>query len=245
MRFLRIPLGLLALLSTGCELGLRVDVDVDRNGRGVLAVAVTADEELLALAEQSSADPLDELVAAAEALAAEGWRVSDRTEDTGNGATARTVTLAAEFADAEEFNALSAELAETLAADEVRLLEPFTLEVTDDELVLAGAASARPRKAVRDYGLTRQEAVRLMKESEAFRYDVAVTFPGEVTEATADVPEGSSTPVWSVAPGERVVIAATGTRPGPPILRAVAGAAAGAAAAGGVLWLVARRRRRL
>ena len=226
---------MLALLCSGCELGLSVDIDVNRNGAGQVAVALQADAELLELAEEADADPLGDLVAGAKAL--EGWRVDDATDDAG----ARTVTLSSEFADAAEFDALMGELSAALAADEVELLEPFTLTVTDDRVAVAGGASARPRAAVREYGMTRREAVRLVKRADAFRYEVGLTLPGEVLSSTADGAEGHEQR-WVVAPGERVGIAAESTRPGPPWVRAVLGAVGGAAAAGAVLWLIARRR---
>ena len=228
------------MLSSACQLRLNVEIDVDRNGGGVLAVAVAADAELLELAEEADSDPLGDLVTAGESL--DGWRVSDGTDDDGT----RTVTLSSEFADPAEFEALTAELAETLAADEVEFLEPFSMTVSEDRVSVAGAASAEPRAAVRDYGLTPNEAVRLIKRNDAFNYTLAVRMPGELTStkpADLSVVAGSQSPAWTVEPGERLSLMVESTRPGPQWVRAALGAVAGAVVAGVVLWLFARRRR--
>ena len=225
-----------ALVCTGCQLRLRIDVDVNRNGGGLFALAVAADEELMSLATDAGADPLGDLAARGEELV-EGWRVSDETDDAG----ARTVTLSAPFEDPEQFAALTREVSAALDADEATLLEPLRLAV-DEEVRLTGGAAARPGRAVREYGLSRKAAVRRIDQAEAFDYDVTVTLPGEVTSSNA-TGERDGALLWEVPVGERVEIAAASTRPGPPILKAVGGAVAGAAVAGVVLWLLARRRR--
>lgn len=225
-----------ALLCTGCQLGLLVDVRVDRNGGGTVAVAVSADPELLERASGAGADPLGVLVERAEQLGAQGWRVSDRTGEQG-----RTVTLSRDFADPDEFNAMSEQLAGALAADEARLLDGLRLALTGDRLVVAGEAAIRPTRALRDYGLTPRRAIRLLSEREAVAYEVAVTLPGEVLATTAQARAGSRL-VWTVAPGERVTIAAEGSRPGLPWLRGAVGALAGGLLAAAGLWLLARRR---
>ena len=227
-----------ALATTACQLRLDVAVDVNRNGGGTLGVTVGADSELLAAAADADADPLEALAQTGQGLRAEGWRVTQQGGDGG-----RTVTLRREFADAQEFNTVAEQLAEALAADEVVLLEPLTLEVTDDRVSLAGGAGARPRAAVRDYGLSRRAAVELVREQRAFDYTVSVTMPGETLTTTASDPQASRL-VWTIPVGEQVDIVAQSTRPGPPILRAAVGALGGAAVAAAVLWLALRRRPR-
>jgi hypothetical protein len=234
---LPLVLCLIALACAGCRLQLQLDVEVNRNGGGVLAAAVSADSELIALADQAGADPLADLVAAGESL--EGWTVEDNTGEAGS----RTVTLSAPFADPEQFEALTTQLSGALNAEDATLLEPLTLAVTDDEIRVAGAAAAQPERAVRDFGLSRREVVRRLRRTDAFAYDVVVTLPGEVTSSNATAVAGREA-AWEVPVGRRVDIAAAGVRPGPPILRAVAGAAAGAVVAGLVVWLLARRSRR-
>ena len=199
---------------------------------------VTADAELLAQAAQAGADPLETLAAAGDELAAEGWRVAHKDAPEGG----RTVTLSVPFDDPDQFNALFAQMADALAADEAVLLEPWTLAVTQDRIRIAGAAAARPLPAVADYGLTAPRVVRILKRTEAFDYDIAVEMPGEVLTSTATTAEGPNLQ-WSVEPGQRVEIAAEGTRLPVPWLRAVLGAVGGAVVAGGLLWLITRRRR--
>lgn len=201
-------------------------------------MAVSADSELQERAAEADADPLGELLAAGQALD-RPWRVD---EDTDGGV--RTVTLTAAFDDPEELVDLSAEVSEALNAEEVDLLDPFTVALTDDEVTVTGGAGLQPTRVVRDYGLTPQRAVRLLQRTDAVEYTVAVTMPGEVTSTPAPAQDASQTVSWQIEPGERVSIEAVSARPGPPILRAVAGAAGGALVAGLVLWLVARRRAR-
>lgn len=229
---------LAVLLTTACQLRLDVAVDVNRNGGGTLGVTVGADAELLAAAAEADADPLEALAQTGEGLRADGWRVSQQGAEGG-----RTVTLRREFADPQEFNAIAKQLADALAADEVVLLDPLTLELADDRVSIQGAAGAQPRRAVRDYGLTRRAAVELVRSEQAFDYTVTVTMPGQTLTTTASDPQASPL-VWTVPVGERVDIAAASTRPGLPILRAALGAVVGALVAGALLWLWLRRRPR-
>ena len=231
---------LLAMASTGCQLRMTVDVDVNRDGGGVLSVALTADEQLQARAGAADADPLGDLVETGATLG-QGWSVRETEGEDGD----RTVMLTSAFADPEEFSALAADLAEALAADEADLLEPLQVTVTEEDITVEGAAALRPTSAVRDYGLTPDKAVRLLRRSEAFEYQVVVTLPGEVLSAEGADTSGddAQTVAWTVKPGKRVRIAATGARPGPPWARGLLGALGGGLVAGVVLWLLARRRR--
>jgi hypothetical protein len=226
------------LLTSACQLRLEVAVEVNRNGGGTLAVTVGADSELLDAAARAGADPLENLMETGRGLRGEEWRVTQRTLDDGS-----AVTFSREFADPEDFNELSEQLATALAADEVILLEPFTLEVTEDRVAIAGSAGAQPRRAVRDYGLTRRGAVELISAEQALDYTVTITLPGQTLQANATDDEASPL-VWRVPVGEQVAIAAASTRPGPPIARAVTGALGGALLAGAGLWLWSRRRPR-
>ena len=227
-----------ALLTTACQLRLDVSVDVNRNGGGTLAVALGADAELQAAAADAGVDPLQMLLETGRGLRGDGWRVTRGTRD-----DIDTVTLSRDFDDPTEFNAVAEQLAEALAADEVVLLEPFNLDVTDNRIVLEGGAGAQPRAAVRDYGLTRRAAVQLVSSEQALDYTVTVSMPGETLSTTAEDAEASPL-VWQIPVGDKVAIAAESTRPGPPILRAVLGAIGGALVAAALLWLWSRRRPR-
>ena len=228
----------LLLLTAGCRLGLDVGVELDRNGAGVLSVAVSADAELLERAADAGADPLTSLAETGAELEADGWAVQDSTDGSGN----RTVQLRARFEDAGQFNTLAADLAAALAADEVILLEHLELTVTDDLLVLSGTAGAEPTRAVRDYGLAPARAVRLVRQADALDYGIDVSVPGEVVTSNATRVDGRRLR-WEVPAGQTVDIALEATRPGLPVARAVLGALAGAVVAGAALWLVARRRK--
>lgn len=235
---LRILLLSLALvLTTACQLRLDVAVDVNRNGGGTLAVTVGADAELQDAAAEAGVDPLETLVQTGRGLGGDGWRVVR-----GSQGGVQTVTLRREFADAAEFNIVAEQLAQALAADEVVLLQPLTMDVTAKTIAIEGAAGAQPRAAVRDYGLTRRGAVQLVSQEQALDYTVTLTLPGDIVSTTAS--DAAASPlVWQVPVGEQVVIAAESTRPGPPILRAALGALGGAVVAGLLLWVWSRRRR--
>lgn len=227
----------LALACGGCELGLDVGVDLNRDGGGTLSVAVSADEELTRRADAAGVDPLDELIATATQLRSEGWSVRDDEQPPGG----RTVRLSAAFDDATEFNELADELATALAADEVVLLHDLELGVTDDLLTLSGSAGAEPTRVVRDYGITRRRAVRLVRRAEALDYRVHVGVPDEVVSHNAPHVDAGRL-VWQVPVGDTVDIAVEATRPGFPLGRALLGALVGALVAALALWLVLRRR---
>jgi hypothetical protein len=228
---------LLAAVLSGCQLRIGVDVAVERRGSGVLAVTVGADQELLARAEAAGADPLGMLAERGRSLAREGWQVTEeRRDDLG-----RTVRLTAEFAGPEEYEALTTDLAEALAAPEIRMLEPFTLELTDDRIVLRGGAGLQPTGVAVDPGVAPEHVLRLLDAEDALVYDVRVRLPGEVLEHNATRRQ-EDVLVWDVPPGQRVDVLAVGTRPPPLVPVLAVGLLAGASAG---LAVVLLRRRRL
>jgi hypothetical protein len=238
-RLLRaVLLAALVLGAVGCQLRVGVGVDVDRDGAGMLAVSVGADQELLAKAKQAKADPLGDLLAQRRQLAKAGWHMIEDTPVGGG----REVRLATHFHSPEEFNALANDLAKTLAAPEVRLLEPFTLGVTHDRITVTGAAGLQPTSAITELGVQPAEAVRLASEQGAVTYEVRVRLPGDVQTSTAPL-QDRGTLVWTIRPGQRVKILAVGTRP-PHLLLPVLAAVAGALAAAGVAVAAVLRRRR-
>lgn len=230
-------LAVLMLGVAGCQLRVGLGVDVDQSGRGVLAVSVGADPELLARASEVGVDPLAALLAQGQKLAEAGWRVAEDTLPGGG----REVRLSARFRSPEEFNDLANDLAGALAAPEVRLLEPFTLEVTDDRITVTGAAGMRPTPAVTELGIQPADAVRLVAEEDAVSYAVRVRLPGEVLGSTASI-QDQGTLVWVIQPGQQVAVRAVGTRPPRPLLPLLI-AVVGALAAGVAVAAALRRRR--
>ncbi|MGH8903904.1 MAG: hypothetical protein ACRDYA_20065 [Egibacteraceae bacterium] len=231
-------LAVLALGAVGCQLRVGVGVDVDRNGAGVLAVSVGADRQLLAKAQEVGADPLGALLGQGRRLAEAGWRVTEDTPADGG----REVRLSARFDSPEDFNVLASDLAEALAAPEVRLLEPFTLEVVDDRITVTGAAGIQPTSAITELGVQPADAVRLADEEAAVAYEVRVRLPGEVHSSTAPI-QDHGTLVWGIRPGQRVEVLAVGTRPPRPLLLVIALVAEALAAAGVAVAAALRRRR--
>jgi len=228
---------LCALLLAGCQLRVGINVDIEANGAGRLRVGVAGDRALLRRAAEAGADPLADVAEAGRRLAPDGWVTTDQTAGDGS----RRVAIAVDFTDPAELESLTADLAGALDAEEVRLLEPLQLTV-DDEIRVAGGAGLVPTRAVADYGLTRQRAVRLLRDSRALNYRVRLRLPGEVVSSNAPSRE-ESTLTWTVAAGESVRIAAVGTRPR-TLWRVLAAGAVGGLLALALLSLLLWRRRR-
>lgn len=226
----------LAVTLTGCRVELDLDIAVRRDGGGVVELATFADADALARAEAAGADPLALVVDASRGL--EGWTLEDTTGPRGG----RTVRLRTVAADAAALNAVLDDVAEALAAPEVRLLEGLAVQVEDERLLLDGGATMVPSEAVADYGVTQEEAVELARD--AFAWTVSAELPGDVLSSNADEEMGGRL-VWRVDAGEEVDIAAEGTRPPPysVVQLLLAAATSGLfALAALVLWLRHRRR---
>jgi hypothetical protein len=222
------------LLAAGCRMTAGVDLDVERDGGGQLAVRLAADAELLARAAQAGARPLDDLERVGRRLTGDGW-VTMAAPAEGGG---RSVTLSTRFDNPAELETLTSELAAALAAPELRALEPLRLGLTHDRVIVDGRAGLVVGAAVAEHGLTPQEAEALL--AEAVDYRVTVTLPGEVLETNAAGRDGR-TLTWPVPLGEEVVIRAVARRPRSTVLIAVAVGAPLAAAA--ILGLLLLRRR--
>lgn len=223
------------LALAGCELRADLGVVVDRDGGGTLTLALTADAELVARAEEGGVDPLAEV--ADVAAAAPGWSGSTADLDGGG----RRVVLRSAFEDAEELAALTGDLAEALAAPELAVLEPFRVELTDDTVTVVGGAGLVPGDAVTELGLSPAAAVEAL--AEAVDYRVAVTLPGAVLETTATTSAADGEPlVWQVPAGERVEVRAVGERPPPWWWWPAIGGAVGLVVLLGGGWWWRRRR---
>lgn len=235
-------LAALALLATGCQARGSIDLRLDADGAGTLAVTLATDAELEARARGAGIDPLGDVAATGERLAASGWRVTEVTAGDGG----RQVTLAVEFAGPSELEEVAADLAGALAAPELEPIRDLRVEVGDDEIVVEATAGLVPTAAVDDLGLAADEAVALLAARDAVDYTVTVSLPGEVLETTAVDP--AATPLrWEIEPGEEVRILARGRRPASPVEAiALGGAVAGVLVllAAGVAARRRRRRRR-
>lgn len=223
------------LLLSGCRVGLEVGLDVERDGGGRLAVALSADAEAVRRAAEAGADPLALVATAGRELEGDGWTTTDTDEPDGG----RRVELATAFADPEELEAVSAALAQALDAPEVRLLEPVRVTLTDETVAVDGGAGLVLTPVVEEYGLTPEEAVARL--AEAVDYRVVVTMPGAVTASTATSVTEDGTLVWEIAPGGTADVQVEGERPGAPLVLLVGAGVAGAGV--GAAVLLARRRR--
>lgn len=236
-RGVRLLLSTALLLLGGCRVDLALDVVVDREGAGSVALEVAPDAELAAMASAAGVDPLARM--AADVAALPGWAVE------GPAGEPPAVVLRADFATPEELATLTGGLAEALTAPEATLLEPLALAVTEEELQLEGAAALLPGEALADYGIAPADAVARL--GAAVGFTVTASFPGPVT-ATSGTPfaEGEDPPTvvrWDVPAGERVPLTATAQRPQTPVLL-LAGATAGGMLLAALLVLGARSLRR-
>lgn len=205
----RALLGLLLLFAcTACDVRLRTEVVLDRDGAGRLAVTLRADAEALRLAAAAGADPLSDLVAAGEELRPDGWRTTATTSEAG----ARVVRLETDFADPAALATLTEGLSATLGgAEEGQLLSPFSVTVLSDTVELTGAAALRPSDAaLADVGLDRATANDLLRDG--FASQVVVRMPGEVQRAAGGEVAGP-TVAYLVGAGEEVAIDVTARRP--------------------------------
>jgi len=191
------------LLLAGCRLDAQVDVAVDGDGGGTLAVVLAADERLRDAAAEAGADPLAALVRTGREL--EGWQVT-RSE-----AADGAVTLSTRFDDAGELERVSADLAAGLTAPEVAPLGPLRLTVADETIALDGTAGLRMSAAVAELGLNPARA--RARLADGLRYRITARMPGRVLRTNADDQPDARTAVWSIVPGERRVLQVTAERP--------------------------------
>jgi hypothetical protein len=232
-------LALLALLASGCRLGVRAEVDVARDGSGTAALVVTLDAALLEELDELAVDPSAELTAAA--AAAPAWQLTREAGDDGS----LVLTLRREADDTTELTDAFRELTEGLDERDPALAVDLGLVVDDEGAAeLAGTAELRtpvgPGEVTDDAAAT--ELARLAAES--VDAELVVSLPGEVTTSDADEVDGSRL-VWTLTPGEPRLVNATAAAPTGWTPELVAAAVAGVllvsvGVIGAVLW---RRRR--
>ena len=222
----RLPLLLVftAVLLSGCEAALDVQVSLDADGGGLLAVSLRADRQLLERAAEAGADPLAALAASARVIPE--WEVQEQEvpEAMGGG---RQVELTTRVSGPQQLQERSAELAEALSAEEVDLLDGFSVTVDEDTVALRGRAGLVPTDVTTELGLQPRDAVRLLEELEVFTYRISATLPGAVLDSNATLAPAAGEAgelVWEIPPGESVALSAVGQRPGPSPLLLAAGA---------------------
>lgn len=246
--------GLAALLLTGCQLSLSVDVVLDGDAAGSLTVAVATDADLQQLATEAGVDPLGRMVERVQTMDG-GWTVTEDPPDAGGG---RTVALRSEFGSPAEFALRYAEMLEVLQAPEARLLGPLTLAL-DEETDLISLSGELPLEvtqvAADDYGT---DVADLTSQLDGVvQSSLTVTTPGAVQRSNAaqilveeetvaePYPDAPATMSWQALPGSVTQVATTFERGGLDLLRVAIFAGLGLLALllilGGIL---AQRRRR-
>jgi hypothetical protein len=202
-------LALLAVLLAGCRLGVRAEVDVERDGSGTAGVVLHLDAALLDELDELGVDPTAELSAAAANVPS--WELTRRAADDGS----LTVSLVREVSTSGGLGTALTELSEGLADTDPALLVDLEVDVDDTgAATVSGTALLRPPAGP---GLLLDDP----EEQAAFADEVAgavdaslvVTLPGPIEDHDADEVEGS-TLTWQLPVGEqRTVSAASGPPP--------------------------------
>lgn len=208
----------LALCLTGCRLTLGVEMDLERDGGGTLAVQLRSDADLEAMAAEAGVDPLGRL---AERVRAQddGWQVADAVDGADG---SRVVELTSGFADPAAFDVRWAALVTALDAPEARLLGPLSVVLEEDAdtvavtgslpLVVNEVAAADAGVDVATLTAQLQEAVTttltVRTPGTPIRTDGAVEF------ADPAASEGPAEVTWTVAPGGEVPVSLVAERGG-------------------------------
>jgi hypothetical protein len=233
-------LALLAVVLGGCRLGVRAEVEVERDGSGTASIVFELDRALLAELDELGVDPTAELTAAA--ARAPGWELTRRSADGDLTVTlSRDATEPGTLADAFE------ELTGGLAEADPALLIDLDLAVDEDGAsTLGGTAQLRPPIGP-GVVLDDPDALAAFEEQVADTVDASltVTLPGPVEEDDADRREGR-TLTWDLEPGEERTVTATASAPPwweEAWVWAAAAGALGALLVAALLWWWLRRRR--
>lgn len=221
-RWSLLPLVMLALLASACQVRLAADVAIGRDGSGTFEFAVAIDEELAQDLREAGVEPLAGLEDAGDSSR---WEVVGEEPDDGG----VRVRLQASFDDPDGLAQLSADLHRSLDRDDVRVHDGLRLERRDDgSMAFSGrvglALPAAPGAEGQGVGFDAEDLERLLEErgEEFVRYDVRVTLPGEPLEHDADEVDGTAL-VWRAPVDGMREISAVSAPPGtPPLVIAVA-----------------------
>lgn len=188
-------LALIALLATGCRLGVSAETHVERDGTGTAALVVTLDEALLDELDALDVDPTAELSAAAATVPE--WRLSREVTDD----DALVITLRRDAGTPQELTDAFRELTSGLHETDPALAVDLELDVDED-----GAArldgTVQLRTPIGPGVVTDEVGAEEMAELAATSVDatLVVSLPGPVTASNADRVEGSAL-TWQVEPG--------------------------------------------
>lgn len=237
---------LMATLLAACEATVALDVTVDADGSGQVAVRLATDAAAAAAVDEAVADagatsdvdvahPFDAFVSTVEGL--DGWEVSDTRDDDG----ARTLAATTDVDDADELEAVTADLAAALDGAEGRLLGPVRLHV-DEETVRLDAELAAVVDVPAALGVAGDEVqLRARGDGSGAPRDLddllagdpplsvrlGAEMPGAVADTDADVVDGRQL-VWHAEPGAVREVHAVASRSVPPTQRPWLLAAGGA-----------------
>lgn len=238
----------LAVCLAGCRLTMGVEVDLERDGGGSLAVVLTSDAELSIMAADAGVDPLGGMADRVRAQD-DGWEVTESVDEADG---SRVVELTSGFADPAAFEARWSSLVAALDAPEARLLGPLTVTL-DEEADTVGLSGTLPlvvtEVAATDAGL--DVAGLTAQLQEVVQTTLTVRTPGTPLQSDGDVvfadpaaSEGPAAVIWTVAPGAEVPVSLVAERGGVDWAQIALLAGAGLLAVGLVVGGVLAQRRR-
>ena len=234
---------MLAMLLTGCRLGVVADVEVGSDGSGEVSVVLHLDEELLDELDAIGVDPTAELMTAAAEDTGE-WTI-ERSFEEGIG---MRLTLAREVDEPAGFGAALRELTADLSADDPGPVVDLEVTVADDGAARVDGNAEFRSPATAGATLDGEPvgpsgAELAASTADAVTSRVVVTFPGTIESSDADTVDGR-TATWELEIGMPRALTAVAAAPSPFAGLLVPGliAAALVIVFGGGVALVRRRR---
>lgn len=198
----------LAVFLAGCRLGVRAEVEVERDGSGTAAVALHLDAALLDELDELGVDPTAELTAAAASVPS--WELTRRRAEDGS----LTVVLARGVRTPGGLSDAFTELTDGLAGSDPALLIDLEVEVDEGGAsTVSGTAMLRPPAGP---GLLlddpAEQAAFTDEVERAVDASLVVTLPGPIERHDADEVDGS-TLTWQLPVGQQRDVSAVADPP--------------------------------
>ena len=205
-------MALAAVVTVGCEMQVDLGIDVERDGSGRVAVAVTMDQE--------AADRLPDLAAQLrlDDLTAAGWEVEGPTSTPGGSMViAVTKPFATPEGATQVLSDVSGASGPFQALEVARRSSFLTTDYTftgavDLSAGVEGFVDEELRRSLEgsDLSLARADLEELTGAplEETFRFEVQAMLPGSLTVEGSGTEEGDAA-VWRPVVGERLTLAAT------------------------------------
>lgn len=194
---------LMAVIVSGCRVDVTAEIEIERDGSGVVQLTAALDEELLAELDELGVDPTAELAA----TSVHGWRVSRVSE----GKQGVTVGLRRELDDARDAGPALRELTASLTDADPAVVVDVEVNVTDDAgATVDGTAELRAPADVGvaidgdPLGPSPQRLAEITADVVDARF--VVRTPGDVVSHNG-TPMGDRAVVWPLEVGAPVPVA--------------------------------------